>query len=74
MLIAHKYEVPDKCPEECIFRNDFRRHGQNSICLRCPVLCCKEPTTEEEKLHMPIVSAKGFDDTINNAENGVGML
>ena len=42
MIIAGKYEVPDKCPKKCIFKNDLYKYGQNAICMRCPVLICAE--------------------------------
>lgn len=40
MLIAGKYEVPDKCPEDCSLRPDSFYQG--CTCMRCPVLNCKE--------------------------------
>lgn len=41
MLIAEKFEVPDSCPVDCKFQDDFRRFGKCAMCVRCPVLNCK---------------------------------
>jgi len=32
-----EFEFPDKCPKDCLYTGDIGRHGQNSICGRCPV-------------------------------------
>lgn len=42
MLIANKYKVPDKCPQDCRFIKDVLKFGQNAMCVRCPVLNCKD--------------------------------
>lgn len=34
------FEFPDKCPDNCLFANDLMTYGQNSICIRCPILNC----------------------------------
>jgi hypothetical protein len=62
MIIARKYEVPDKCPENCKFKNDILNYGQNAICGRCPVFVCEEPRTEEDKMYMPLVPADEYRD------------
>jgi hypothetical protein len=36
------HKLPDKCPTDCQFIGDIGRHGQNSICGRCPVFCCAD--------------------------------
>lgn len=48
MLIAGKYELPDSCPSDCAFRDDWKAFGQNAICCRCPVFNCSlnEPAPE----------------------------
>lgn len=38
MIIADKFEVPDKCPEDCKLRPKY--FDQGCICMRCPVLMC----------------------------------
>ena len=60
MLISNKYNVPDKCPEGCVFNDSLIMYGQGSPCTRCPVMCCKMPVTDEDKKYMPIVSAKEY--------------
>ena len=40
MIVAGKYEIPDTCPEDCVFYDSLDRYGQGSICYRCPVLIC----------------------------------
>lgn len=47
MIISGKYEVPDKCPENCKFIDDLEIYGQNSICFRCPVLNCSEEMSDD---------------------------
>jgi len=48
MIIANKYEVPDKCPEKCPEKG--MPLGQNSLCFRCPILNCRgdEPLLRPE--------------------------
>lgn len=41
MLIAGK-EFPSKCPDNCAFLEDTKHHGQNSICVCCPVFNCPD--------------------------------
>lgn len=40
MIIANKYEIPDKCPEKCSFKGDFVRYGQSAVCASCPIFNC----------------------------------
>jgi hypothetical protein len=40
-------ELPDECPPDCKFEGDIGRHGQNSICGRCPVFCCADKDPKE---------------------------
>jgi len=40
MIIRGGYEIPDRCPKDCKFKDDVSRFGQNSICIRCPVFNC----------------------------------
>lgn len=37
MIIANKYEVPDKCPDDCRYRGCV---SQGDVCFRCPVMIC----------------------------------
>lgn len=46
MLIADKYTVPDKCPDNCKYQEELARYGQNAMCHWCPVLNCA-PCTED---------------------------
>lgn len=48
MIIAGKFEIPDSCPKNCKFRNDWKKFGQSAQCFRCPVLNChlNEPAPE----------------------------
>lgn len=57
-----QFECPDQCPKDCEFWEDFRNYGQNAICGRCPVFCCKEGETEEDKQYLPLVPADQFRD------------
>lgn len=41
MLIAKKFEVPDHCPPDCLYRDSIMMSGQNATCFRCPVLICQ---------------------------------
>lgn len=59
MIVANNFIIPDECPEDCLFKDDLK-YGQNSICIRCPVLCCKEPKTKEEEPYMPIIDKKEY--------------
>lgn len=43
MIIAGKFEVPDKCPENCPHINEPAYQG--SICSRCPIFNCKKDDT-----------------------------
>lgn len=36
MIISNKYEVPDTCPKNCIFKDDLW------ICIRCPIFNCSK--------------------------------
>lgn len=60
MIIANKFEIPDRCPKDCQFTDDIKNFGQSGICIRCPVMVCKEPTTKEEENYMPIVQAYDY--------------
>jgi hypothetical protein len=40
-MMLHGMQFPDKCPENCKYKDDISRYGQNSICFRCPVLVCE---------------------------------
>lgn len=42
-----QFEVPDKCPENCEFKDDIRNYGQSAMCIRCPILNCV-PIKDEE--------------------------
>jgi len=33
-------DFPDKCPKDCFYSNGLQQFGQNSACIRCPVLNC----------------------------------
>ena len=46
MEIAEKYEVPDKCPDDCSLMGDMKSYGQNSLCFRCPVFNCSGEARE----------------------------
>jgi hypothetical protein len=39
MVLAGKYEIPDKCPPNCSLR-PTTSFSQGDICTRCPVLIC----------------------------------
>ena len=58
MIIAKKYNVPNKCPKDCKLKPDSFYQG--SICTRCPIFVCKEPITEEDKMYLPLVPAKEY--------------
>ena len=62
MIVANKYEFPDKCPKDCKFTDDVRQYGQNSICIRCPVFNCSMPEnpTEEDKIHLPLLRPEDY--------------
>jgi len=63
MLIANEFEVPDKCPVNCKFTDDFRNYGQNAICGRCPVFVCSMPDdpTEDDKEIYPLVPPEEYN-------------
>jgi len=65
MKIANNIEVPDKCPDNCEFVDEFRNYGQNAICGRCPVFCCVGPDPllppEEYRMDWAIEWKKFFD-------------
>jgi len=49
-MMLHGMQFPDKCPENCKYKDDISRYGQNSICFRCPVLVCHfEPDPDYRK-------------------------
>jgi len=58
MIIAKKFTVPDDCPSDCVGKDE--PFYQGCLCTRCPVFCCKEPVTEEDKYYMPLVPADEF--------------
>ncbi len=53
MIIAARYDVPDKCPRSCPFINDFRIYGQNAVCCYCPVFLCRKPGPGTESNIIP---------------------
>lgn len=53
MLIAERYLVPSKCPEQCSLRG-------SGLCERCPVLLCSPPVTEEDKKYLPVIAAEDY--------------
>ena len=55
-----QFECPDKCPKDCKLKPDLFYQG--CMCTRCPILNCKEPITEEDKLYLPLVAANEFRD------------
>lgn len=48
MIIAGKYRVPDKCPDDCRFRKDPMAQMQGGFCYRCPVMNCSPMEYQEE--------------------------
>ena len=60
MIIANKYEVPDKCPVDCSLKRDIKEFGQNSLCIRCPVFNCAQPKTEEDKMYLPLIEPEHY--------------
>lgn len=53
-----QFTVPDKCPADCRYKDDFRNYGQNAVCMHCPVLCCWDNHDDMS----PIVAANNFRD------------
>lgn len=53
-----QYEYPKECPKECALKPEYFYQGCS--CTRCPIVCCKEPVTEEDKKYMPLVPANQF--------------
>jgi len=45
MIIAGKYEVPDRCPTNCPDRG--RPFDMCSPCFRCPILNCHQEFDED---------------------------
>ena len=41
-ISKREYEIPDNCPEDCLYKNNMINFGQSSICIRCPVFNCKK--------------------------------
>jgi len=39
MLIANKYEFPDKCPNDCPHKGEALMQG--GYCHRCPIFNCR---------------------------------
>jgi hypothetical protein len=50
MLIAGNVELPDKCPEDCPFKDDIANYGQNAMCGRCPIFVCTTFGSEEDEM------------------------
>ena len=40
MIIANKYEVPDNCPKNCLFKQEYGYQG--GLCHRCPIFNCRK--------------------------------
>jgi len=55
-----QFEYPTKCPQGCILKP--ASFYQGCICTKCPVFCCKQPITEEDKIYMPILKPNDFRD------------
>jgi len=36
-----QFEIPDDCPEHCLFLHDARALSQGGMCFRCPVMNCR---------------------------------
>lgn len=34
------YELPDACPDNCLFRDEVNAFSQGSMCYHCPVINC----------------------------------
>lgn len=50
MIIAKKYEIPDRCPSKCPFRDDKHAMSLSAYCFRCPIFNCfgDEPMIEPD--------------------------
>jgi len=31
---------PDKCPKDCLYKNNIMEYGQSAVCRYCPIFCC----------------------------------
>ena len=58
MIIANKYEVPDKCIDDCKLKPKFL--DQSAICSRCPLFICIQLDSDPEGIYTPCVNPENF--------------
>jgi hypothetical protein len=59
MIIAKKFHIPDRCPENCPFKEQYKRFVMGDACKSCPVFLCRVVTYEGEIINL--VPAESFD-------------
>jgi hypothetical protein len=57
-----QFEAPDKCPENCLYKDDIRNYGQNAICRYCPIFACTPVPAPEGGGTICMVEPEGFRD------------
>ena len=52
MKIARKYNVPDKCPANCPYIEEYKKYNMGFPCRVCPVFLCKTLTYNGESINL----------------------
>jgi len=58
-MIANKCRVPDHCPEECPYIEEYRSFVMGTTCETCPVFLCRTIQYEGETINL--IPAESFD-------------
>jgi len=40
-----KIEIPDNCPDNCVFKEDLIQFDQSCMCTRCPIFNCMKDSS-----------------------------
>jgi len=48
-MLIQGYNLPDSCPDNCIYKDHIYKYGQSAICRYCPVFCCMEVLDENNQ-------------------------
>ena len=59
MMIANQFHIPDRCPENCPFIEQYKSFAMGATCKSCPVFLCRIVKYEEEVINL--VPAESFD-------------
>ncbi len=59
MIIAKQFRIPDRCPDNCPFLDEYKSFVMGDTCKSCPVFLCRIVTYEGETINL--IPAESFD-------------